>query len=321
MAYDNAKLVELFEKIQRKNHLEAVLKELRENIAQLEPEVRKLMTQMYIEQEDVDKIEGNGLKSFFYSLTGRKHDIIDKERQEAYDAKKKYDAANFQLETMKNDLKRYIDEYNEVRYLEPEYEKAIKEKIELIKAKGGIETEKIAEFDKQIDEIIGKNNSIREERTVVGNADSMGRRIISLLSEAEKMAKIDAAGFGGGRSSYGEMKFEREKREKLRDAEYQIGKLSGEVDRINYRLKESNIDTDILNSIGVLAKNADIYLDDIFTNISVATKIGKTIGKIESVCVQLGGIINLLNNRISENEGKMNKIKAERDVIVRNAEV
>ena len=35
MAYDNAKLVELFEKIQRKNHLEAVLKELRENIAQL----------------------------------------------------------------------------------------------------------------------------------------------------------------------------------------------------------------------------------------------------------------------------------------------
>ena len=110
MAYDNAKLVELFEKIQRKNHLEAVLKELRENIAQLEPEVRKLMTQMYIEQEDVDKIEGNGLKSFFYSLTGRKHDVIDKERQEAYDAKKKYDAANFQLETMKNDLKRYIDE-------------------------------------------------------------------------------------------------------------------------------------------------------------------------------------------------------------------
>ncbi|MBQ6867296.1 MAG: hypothetical protein IJO16_01310, partial [Clostridia bacterium] len=70
MAYDNAKLVELFEKIQRKNHLETALKELRENIAQLEPEVRKLMTQMYIEQEDVDKIEGNGLKSFFYSLTG-----------------------------------------------------------------------------------------------------------------------------------------------------------------------------------------------------------------------------------------------------------
>jgi len=321
MAYDNAKLVELFEKIQRKSHLEAVLKELRENIAQLEPEVRKLMTQMYLEQEDVDKIEGNGLKSFFYSLTGRKHDIIDKERQEAYDAKKKYDAANFQLETMKNDLKRYIDEYNEVRFLEPDYEKAIKEKIELIKAKGSIEAEKIAEFDKQIDEIIGKNNSIREERTVVGNADSMGRRIISLLSEAEKMAKIDAAGFGGGRSSYGEMKFEREKREKLRDAEYQIGKLSGEVDRINYRLKESNIDTDILNSIGVLAKNADIYLDDIFTNISVAMKIGKTIGKIESVCVQLGGIINLLNDRISENEAKMNKIKAERDEIVRNAEV
>ncbi|MBR5266515.1 MAG: hypothetical protein IKV63_07870, partial [Clostridia bacterium] len=88
-----------------------------------------------------------------------------------------------------------------------------------------------------------------------------------------------------------------------------------------YRLMESNIDTDILNNIGVLAKNADIYLDDIFTNTSVAMKIGKTIGKIESVCVQLGGIINLLNNRISENEAKMNKIKAQRDEIIINAEV
>ena len=125
MAYDNEKLVELFEKVQRKNHLEAVLKELRENIAQLEPEVRKLMTQMYIEQEDVEKLEGNGIKAFFTALSGKKTEKLEKEREEAYDAKKKYDAANFQLETMKNDLKKYIDEYNEVRYLEPEYEKAI----------------------------------------------------------------------------------------------------------------------------------------------------------------------------------------------------
>ena len=118
MAYDNAKLVELFEKVQRKNHLETVLKELRENIAQLEPEVRKLMTQMYIEQEDVEKLEGNGIKAFFTALSGKKAEKLEKEREEAYDAKKKYDEANFQLETMKNDLKRYIDEYNEVRYLE-----------------------------------------------------------------------------------------------------------------------------------------------------------------------------------------------------------
>ena len=321
MSYNNEKLIELREKIQRKSHLENVLKEIREQIAQLEPEVRKLMSQRYAEQADVDKLEGNGIKAFFTSLSGKKTEKLEKERQEAHEARVKHESAAFQLETLRNDLKKYIDEYNEVRYVEPEYEKAVNEKAEYIKQTGAPVSKQIADFDKQIDEIIGKNNSIREERSGVSNADSRGRRIVSLLNEAERMAKIDATGIGGGRTSYGEMKFEHEKREKLREAEYQISQLSAEVDRINYRLMESNIDTDILNNIGVLAKNADIYLDDIFTNTSVAMKIGKTIGKIESVCVQLGGIINLLNNRISENEAKMNKIKAQRDEIIINAEV
>lgn len=322
MAYDNAKLVELFEKIQRKNHLEAVLKELRENIAQLEPEVRKLMTQMYIEQEDVDKLEGNGLKSFFYSLTGRKHDVIDKERQEAYDAKKKYDAANFQLETMKNDLKRYIDEYNEVRYLEPEYEKAIKEKIELIKAKGGIETEKIAEFDKQIDVFISKNNELREARAAASKAAAKANEVVSKLSEALKVSKNDVMGLDRNvmRQEGEKYYVEYTKYGKLKEANYMAFELRKAMQEMDRELSDVK-DEDISVNIGTMMKLGDTLFDDVFSNVSVMNKIKDYIDKFEGIRDRIGGVVISLNNEISENEGKMNKIKAERDEIVRNAEV
>ena len=192
MAYDNAKLVELFEKVQRKNYLETVLKELRENIAQLEPEVRKLMTQMYIEQEDVEKLEGNGIKAFFTALSGKKTEKLEKEREEAYDAKKKYDAANLQLETMKNDLKRYIDEYNEVRYLEPDYEKAIKEKIEYIKEMKSTAAKKIVELDEQIEDMMKKNNELRHLRTLANRAIGTAEHMKTVLTQVKKLKALIA---------------------------------------------------------------------------------------------------------------------------------
>ena len=319
MAYDNAKLVELFEKIQRKSHLEAVLKELRENIAQLEPEVRKLMTQMYIEQEDVDKIEGNGLKSFFYSLTGRKHDIIDKERQEAYDAKKKYDAANFQLETMKNDLKRYIDEYNEVRYLEPEYEKAIKEKIELIKEKGGIEAEKIAEFDKQIDVLRVKGNELREARIETGRAEGIATQLINILTDAEKLAKKDLMGFDWDYKN-GE-NLDRRKHNMLKEAEYLSDQFAVQMGKMNKELRDVNLYANIDLKIGTLAKAADRFIDDIFTNASVADKITDAKERARDARIQLSQVERSLAEQISQIKSQQNELKKQRDEIVRNAEV
>ena len=322
MAYDNSKLVELFEKVQRKNHLEAVLKELRENIAQLEPEVRKLMTQMYIEQEDVEKLEGNGIKAFFTALSGKKTEKLEKEREEAYDAKKKYDAANLQLETMKNDLKRYIDEYNEVRYLEPDYEKAIKEKIEYIKAKGGAVADKIVGFDEQIEVFIKKNNELREARTAASKAAAKANEVVSNLSEALKASRNDVMGLDHTVMRQEDEKYhvENTKYGKLREANYMAFELRKAMQEMDRELSDVK-DEDISVSIGTMMKLGDTLFDDIFSNVSVMNKINNYIDKFESIRDRIGGVVTSLNNEISENEGMMNKIKAERDEIVRNAEV
>ncbi|MBE6988936.1 MAG: hypothetical protein E7432_09230 [Ruminococcaceae bacterium] len=318
MAYDNAKLVELFEKIQRKNHLETVLKELRENIAQLEPEVRGLMTQMYLEQEDVDKIEGNGLKSFFYSLTGRKHDIIDKERQEAYDAKKKYDAANFQLETMKNDLKRYIDEYNEVRYLEPEYEKAIKEKIEYIREIKSPAAKQIAELDKQIDDVMKKNNELRHLRTLANRAIGTAEHMKTVLTQVKKLNTKDMLGMDMASSG---QHVAREKYELMSQAETLNNNLFAEL----YDLEKQTRGVAVKNNITIRTTKIgyimDWQFDGLGRDLETMSIVNKALKNLDPVIEQVNEFVAPIIEKLSKEEAQQKELYRQRDEIVRNAEV
>lgn len=318
MAYDNAKLVELFEKVQRKNHLETVLKELRENIAQLEPEVRKLMTQMYIEQEDVEKLEGNGIKAFFTALSGKKTEKLEKEREEAYDAKKKYDAANFRLETMKNDLKKYIDEYNEVRYLEPDYEKAIKEKIEYIKEMKSPAAKKIAELDKQIDDVMKKNNELRHLRTLANRAIGTAEHMKTVLTQVKKLNTKDMLGMDMASSG---QHVAREKHELMSQAETLNNNLFAEL----YDLEKQTRGVAVKNNISIRTTKVGYIMDWQFDNFSqdldTMISVNKALKNLDPVIEQVKEFVAPIIEKLSEEEAKQKELYRQRDEIVRNAEI
>ena len=318
MAYDNAKLVELFEKIQRKNHLEAVLKELRENIAQLEPEVRKLMTQMYIEQEDVEKLEGNGIKAFFTALSGKKTEKLEKEREEAYDAKKKYDAANIQLETMKNELKRYIDEYNEVRYLVPDYEKAIKEKIEYIKEMKSPAAKKIVELDKQIEEMMKKNNELRHLRTLANRAIGTAEHMKTVLTQVKKLNTKDMLGMDMASSG---QHVAREKHELMSQAETLNNNLFAEL----YDLEKQTRGVAVKNNISIRTTKVGYIMDWQFDNFSqdldTMISVNKALKNLDPVIEAVKEFVAPIVEKLSQEEAKQKELYHQRDEIVRNAEV
>ena len=318
MAYDNAKLVELFEKVQRKNHLETVLKELRENIAQLEPEVRKLMTQMYIEQEDVEKLEGNGIKAFFTALSGKKTEKLEKEREEAYDAKKKYDAANLQLETMKNDLKRYIDEYNEVRYLEPDYEKAIKEKIEYIKEMKSPAAKKIVELDEQIEDMMKKNNELRHLRTLANRAIGTAEHMKTVLTQVKKLNTKDMLGMD--MASNGQH-VAREKYELMSQAETLNNNLFAEL----YDLEKQTRGVAVKNNISIRTTKVGYIMDWQFDNFSqdldTMISVNKALKNLDPVIEVVKEFVAPIVEKLSQEEAKQKELYSQRDEIVRNAEV
>lgn len=89
MTYYDEQLQQLQAQIARSEQLKSMIRELRSQQNILSEQVRKLKSIKLKEQEDVEKLEGRSLASFFYNVIGKKDERLDEERREAYAAKVK----------------------------------------------------------------------------------------------------------------------------------------------------------------------------------------------------------------------------------------
>ena len=55
-------------------------------------------------RQDVDRLEGRSLSAFFYNVIGKMDEKLTQEKQEAYAARVKYDAAARELAGIEEDL-------------------------------------------------------------------------------------------------------------------------------------------------------------------------------------------------------------------------
>ena len=94
--YDQ-QLKELLAQCARKRKLEASAAELRRQRDTYAARAEELKEAMREEQADVDRLEGRSLAAFFYNVVGKMDEKLTQERQEAYAARVRYDAAAREL--------------------------------------------------------------------------------------------------------------------------------------------------------------------------------------------------------------------------------
>ena len=98
-------LKELWQQVAEKKSCEAKQKELTAQRDTLADRLKKLEKSKLAEQADVDRLEGHSLAAFFYQVIGKMDEKLDKERQEAYAARVKYDAALYDLSSVDTDFR------------------------------------------------------------------------------------------------------------------------------------------------------------------------------------------------------------------------
>ena len=103
--YDQ-QLKELLAQCARKRKLEASAAELRRQRDTYAARAEELKEAMREEQADVDRLEGRSLAAFFYNVVGKMDEKLTQERQEAYAARVRYDAAARELAGAEEDLAR-----------------------------------------------------------------------------------------------------------------------------------------------------------------------------------------------------------------------
>lgn len=290
MYYDE-KIKLLRQQIEKKKHKEAKLKELHTQYGALSEKAQVLSKNRLNEQADVDRLEGHSLAAFFYGVTGKMDEKLDKERKEAYAASVKYDVAARELSSVEEDIMRYEAELMELRECEQQYEQAVKDKLETIKSLDTPEAKKIRHAEEQIYCLEAQVQEIQEALGAGRAALETTDEILSSLGSAEGWGTWDLLG-GGILSDIA-------KHSHLDNAQCQIENLQVQLRRFKTELTDVTIHADMQINIDGFLNFADYFFDGLFVDWMVLDKIKQSTTQVLNTKDQIAEVMCCLSNMLS----------------------
>jgi len=313
MAYYDEQLKTLQAKIARFKQLSSMIKELRSQRDTLSARVRELEAIKLDEQADVDRLEGRSLAAFFYNVIGKMDEQLNKERQEAYAARVKYDAAVRELEAVESDLRRCESEHNELSGCERQYENTLKEKAAAVKAAGGANTEEILKLEERHAFLESQKKELREATSAGNSALSTARQVLDSLGSAEGWGTWDL--LGGG------LLADVAKHSHLDEAQGAIERLQSQLRHFKTELADVTIHADMQVNVDGFLRFADYFFDGLFADWAVMDKISQSQSQVQSTKSQIESVLSRLNSMMSAVEQEQAQTKNKLDALVLNAQL
>ena len=313
MTYYDEKLQQLQEQMARSKQLEAMIKELRNQRDSLTAQVRELESIKLEEQADVDRLEGRSLAAFFYNVIGKMDEQLDKESQEAYAARVKYDAAARELEGVEADLRRYESELSALRGCEHRYDEVLKEKADAIKAAGGSNGEEILKLEERNAFLESQKKELQEAISAGNAALSTTQQVLSSLDSAEGWGTWDL--FGGG------LVADLAKHSHLDEAQGAIEQLQSQLRRFKTELADVTIQVDMQVNVDGFLRFADYFFDGLFADWAVLDKINQSQSQVQNTKSQIASVLSRLDSMMRTLEQEQVQIKSKLDTLVRDAQL
>lgn len=311
MTYYDEKLKALQEKISRSRQLTSMLKELRGQRDTIAARVQELEAIKMDEQADVDRLEGRSLASFFYNVIGKMDERLNKEREEAYAARVKYDAAARELEAIDGDIQRCESELSGLRGCEREYEATLREKANAVKSEGGARAEEILKLEERHAYLESQKKELREAISAGNSARSTAESVLSSLDSAEGWGTWDL--LGGG------LLADMAKHSHLDEAQGAIERLQSQLRRFKTELADVTIHADMQVNVDGFLRFADYFFDGLFADWAVMDKISQSQSQVQSTKNQIDSVLSRLNSMMSAAEREQAQTKSKLDALVLEA--
>ena len=282
MKFYDEQLQKLQEQIARKRQLEAQISELRTQRSTLSARVRELEAIKMQEQADVDKLEGRSLAAFFYNVIGKMDEQLNKEREEAYAARVKYDAV-------------------------------LQEKAAAVKSVGGPTAEEILKLEERLAFLESQKRELREAVSAGNSALGTANQVLSSLDSAEGWGTWDL--FGGGLIS------DLAKHSHLDEAQGNIEHLQSQLRRFKTELADVRISTDMQVNVDGFLRFADYFFDGLFADWAVLDKISQSQEQVHSTRRQIESVLSRLNGMQRSVEQEQTQLESKLDTLVRDAKI
>ena len=304
MAYFDGRLKELHRQKLQKKRLQAMEIELERQRAEAAKKAAELNEIKKKEQADVDKLEGKTFKALFATLAGTKEEKLSQERQEAYAAAMKYDAAQRDLQGIMHDLEICKIELENIEGIEAEYEHLLEERKNSIKQEASRRANEVLVLEKQMEDLSHEIVELEEALDVGYRAFDVVEKILNELNEAHNLAEWDTF----TDSFFVDM----QKHEHLHTAQDLIQDLRNELRRFKTELADVSVEGDIQIEMDDFSEFADWFFDNIFTDWEIKDKIVNSLSQADDTRNQITSTINLLKDM--RDERMKQRIELEEDL-------
>ena len=300
----NKKLEEVQQKINRLNKIDLILEELRSDEAELERKVYELKDVLDKENLDVERLDNTNIVSIFYSITGKLEDKKEQEQREALSAKLKYDQANYDLDSIKSEISKLIEERKNYKGCITEFNSLYEQKKNLLTKSCEASANKILEITKKKDESKRNLKEIRE-------AISAGQSAVNSLDSA-----LDSLGSAQGWGTWdllgGGLISDLAKHSHIDDAMREVEQAHQRLRRFKSELADVRINYDIRFETGGFGKFADFFFDGLIADWYMQSKINNSRESVSNVKNQVTSTIYKLQQM--ENQEKLYLEKLENEL-------
>ena len=283
MSHFDTVLQDLQEKVARKRKLENVMTELRAQRSELFTQVDRLDAVRMKEQADVDKLEGGSLAAFFYNVIGKMDERLDKEREEAYAAAVKYDTAARELADVDEQIRKYVQELNDLRGVELRYVQALQEKSDAIKASNSQAGQQILQLETSISILKSRQKENREALGAGSMALTAAEDALERLGKASGLATWDL--LGGG------LLVDLAKHEALDEAQSCVEELQRRLRRFKIELSDVSMHGDFHVNLDGFTRAADFIFDGLFVDWTVSDQISQSKSQVENVRRKIASVL------------------------------
>ena len=309
----NDQLQKLQKKVSQEKSVEAKLKELKSQKDELNSRVYVFKKTMKNEQADVERLERTSLSSVFYAMIGRKDEMLDKEKAEAYAAKVKYDAAVEELRLIEEDLHRMETQLCDLIACKKEYYLLLEEKKEAIKAAHSMEAERIVQIEEKIAEQKNHQKEIKEAVSAGTRALGSAISILSNLDNAQNWGTYDLVNggliAGLAKNSY------------LDEAQNKVITLQSQLRKFKTELTDITIQADMKVNVDGFLRFADYFYDGLFSDWAVLDRIGQSKSRVHSVKTKIENVLSQLDRMDRAAEQMIKQLEMERDSIVKSVDM
>lgn len=309
----NDQLHLLQEKIWKKRELTAKRTELRAQQEDLENRIRELKKALSAEQADVDRLERTSLSSIFYTLIGKKEEMLDKERMEVYAAEVKYDSAVQQLDLIRNDLYRIDSRLYEIADCEAQYAALLQQKSAALKASASADAVRISQLESELAKQQQQKRELKEAISAGLRALAIADSILSSLDSAEGWGTWDLVGGG--------MLSDLAKHSHLDEAQAKVQQLQNELYNFKTELADVAVQADMQLNIDGFLRFADYFFDGLFADWAVLDKINQSQSNMQHTRNQIEDVLSKLRDMDATTDRTITRLQAERDSVIASAEL